>query len=205
MITEGTDKMADRCPATQAFPGSLVTTCSPGLNADQPPANPHQQFSRWPLHPECRLRREGICQAASRTNARELRAPRASGFRSCTGQELLLSSTARQRGERPRHNMPGRNSGTIGVPASPKDTEFNSRQDFVCLLEVTTHTNGSLVGPANVLPGHSGSASRADCDVLLAEAHGARPMRLTRSWNLGSERRGSKAGRMRTPGLKRSA
>ena len=31
--------------------------------------------------------------------------------------------------------MPGRNSGTIGTPASAKDTEFNSRQDFVCLLE----------------------------------------------------------------------
>ena len=33
---EGTDKTADRCRATQASPRSLVATCSPGLNADQP-------------------------------------------------------------------------------------------------------------------------------------------------------------------------
>jgi ankyrin repeat protein len=32
-----------------------------------------------------------------------------------------------------------------------------------------------------------------------------RPMRSNRSWNRGSGRKGSKAGRMRTPGLKRSA
>jgi len=45
-----------------------------------PPANPYQQFSRWPRLPECQLRREGICQAAYRTSAREPRALRATGF-----------------------------------------------------------------------------------------------------------------------------
>jgi hypothetical protein len=39
--------------------------------------------------------------------------------------------------------MPGRRSGTIGMPASAKDTVFNSRQDFIGLLK-TLFCGGGL-------------------------------------------------------------
>ena len=41
--------------------------------------------------------------------------------------------------------------------------------------------------------------------LRFSEAHRLRPMRRSRFWNRGSDRRGSKAGRRRTEGLKRSA
>jgi hypothetical protein len=48
--------------------------------------------------------------------------------------------------------------------------------------------------------------SRHGCGVIrFPGVHRRRPMRRSRSWNRGSGSRGSKAGRMRTHGLKRSA
>ena len=75
---QGLRKARTRLPIAAAQPRRLQEVWSQpareGSMPTIPPANPYQQFSRWPRPPECLLRREGICQAACRTSARELRA-----------------------------------------------------------------------------------------------------------------------------------